>query len=102
MSRRTRRIHSPAFKAKVAIAAIKGDRTIAQVAEQFDVHPNQAGDLQHGSARSSRGRLSPACCASTTSRSAWTARARGGTMCFRTPDDAYFGHQNTRPIRLAA
>jgi transposase-like protein len=41
MSRRPRRNHSPAFKAKVAIAAIKGDRTIAQIAEQFDVHPNQ-------------------------------------------------------------
>jgi len=41
MSRRPRRNHSPAFKAKVAIAAIKGDRTIAQLAEQFDVHPNQ-------------------------------------------------------------
>src|SRR6201997_5366513 len=31
----------PAFKAKVALAAIKGDRTIAQLAEHFDVHPNQ-------------------------------------------------------------
>ena len=41
MSKRPRRNHSPAFKAKVAIAAIKGDRTIAQIAEQFDVHPNQ-------------------------------------------------------------
>jgi transposase-like protein len=41
MSRRPRRNHSPAFKAKVAIAAIKGDLTIAQLAEQFDVHPNQ-------------------------------------------------------------
>ena len=41
MSRRPRRNHSPAFKAKVAIAAIKGDRTIVQLAEQFDVHPNQ-------------------------------------------------------------
>ena len=41
MSRRPRRNHSPAFKAKVAIAAIKGDRTIGQLAEQFDVHPNQ-------------------------------------------------------------
>ena len=39
--RRPRRNHSPALKAKVAIAAIKGDRTIAQIAEQFDVHPNQ-------------------------------------------------------------
>ena len=39
--RRPRRNHSPAFKAKVAIAAIKGERTIAQIAEQFDVHPNQ-------------------------------------------------------------
>ena len=41
MSKRPRRNHSPAFKAKVALAAIKGDRTIAQLADQFDVHPNQ-------------------------------------------------------------
>jgi transposase len=41
MSRRPRRNHSPAFKAKVALAAIKGERTIAQIADQFDVHPNQ-------------------------------------------------------------
>ena len=41
MSRRARRNHSSAFKAKVALAAIKGDRTIAQLADQFDVHPNQ-------------------------------------------------------------
>jgi transposase len=41
MSRRPRRNHSPAFKAKVAIAAIKGERTISQIAEHFDVHPNQ-------------------------------------------------------------
>jgi transposase len=41
MSRRARRNHSPTFKAKVALAAIKGDRTIAQLAEHFDVHPNQ-------------------------------------------------------------
>ena len=41
MSRRPRRNHSPAFKAKVALAAIKGDRTLAQLAQQFNVHPNQ-------------------------------------------------------------
>ena len=41
MTRRPRRNHTPAFKAKVALAAIKGDRTLAELAEQFDVHPNQ-------------------------------------------------------------
>ncbi|MBV6486912.1 MAG: hypothetical protein GHHEDOFH_00849 [Pseudorhodoplanes sp.] len=41
MQRRARRNHTPAFKAKVALAAVKGDRTLAQLAEQFDVHPNQ-------------------------------------------------------------
>jgi transposase len=40
-SRRPRRNYSPAFKAKVALAAIKGDRTLAQLAEQFDVHLKQ-------------------------------------------------------------
>ena len=41
MNRRPRRNHTPAFKAKVALAAVKGDRTIAQLAEHFDIHPNQ-------------------------------------------------------------
>lgn len=41
MPRRTRRNHSPAFKAKVALAAVRGDRTLADLAQQFDVHPNQ-------------------------------------------------------------
>ena len=40
MPRRPRRNHTPAFKARVAIAAIKGDRTLAELAEH-DVHPNQ-------------------------------------------------------------
>ena len=41
MTRRPRRNHSPVFKAKVALAAIKGEKTLAELAEQFDVHPNQ-------------------------------------------------------------
>jgi transposase len=41
MSKRPRRNHAPAFKAKVAVAAIKGEKTLAELAQQFDVHPNQ-------------------------------------------------------------
>ena len=41
MTRRPRRTHTPAFTAKVALAAIKGEMTLAQLAEHFDVHPNQ-------------------------------------------------------------
>ena len=41
MTRRARRTHAPAFKAKVALAAIKGEKTLAELAQQCDVHPNQ-------------------------------------------------------------
>ena len=41
MSRRPCRSHTPAFKAKVALAAVKGEKTLAELAQQFDVHPNQ-------------------------------------------------------------
>lgn len=41
MTKRSRRTHAPAFKAKVALAAIKGEKTLAELAQQFDVHPNQ-------------------------------------------------------------
>jgi len=40
MPRRPRRNHSPAFKAKVALEAIKGEQPLIEVAERFDVHPN--------------------------------------------------------------
>ncbi len=42
--RRTRGNHAPGFKAKVALAAIKGDRTLAEIAEHFEVHPNQVSE----------------------------------------------------------
>ena len=41
MTRRARRSQTPGFKAKVALAAIKGERTLADLAQQYDVHPNQ-------------------------------------------------------------
>jgi transposase len=54
MTKRPRRNHTPAFKAKVALAAVKGDKTLAELAQQYDVHPNQItqwkGQLLEGAA----------------------------------------------------
>jgi transposase len=41
MPRRPRRNHSPVFKSKVALAAVRGDKTISELSQQFDIHPNQ-------------------------------------------------------------
>lgn len=55
MAKRKRRNHSPSFKAQVAMAALKGDKTLAELAQHFDVHPNQITDwksqLQERAAR---------------------------------------------------
>ena len=54
MTKRARRNHTSAFKAKVALSAIKGEKTLAELAQQFDVHPNQItqwrGQLLDGAA----------------------------------------------------
>ena len=54
MTKRTRRTHGPAFKAKVALAAIKGEKTLAELAKLFDVYPGQItawkAQLQEGAA----------------------------------------------------
>ena len=67
MTKRPRRNHSPAFKAKVAIAAIKGEKTLSELAQQFDVHPNQItqwraaapGGRDGGVRRSARAEAAP-------------------------------------------
>lgn len=44
MTKRTRRNHSGSFKAKVALEALRGDKTVAEIAAKYEVHPNQVTD----------------------------------------------------------
>ncbi len=48
MTRRPRRNHGAAFKAKVALEAIKGEQTLSELAERFEVHPNQITQWKRG------------------------------------------------------
>jgi hypothetical protein len=83
MSRRARRNHTPAFKSKVALAAVKGDRTLAQLAEQF-APTTASAKLVLPSA----GILT-----------SYNGRRPHASLDGNTPDQAYF---NPLPIRMAA
>jgi transposase len=47
VKKRPRRTHSPAFKAKVALDAVRGEKTLAELAKQHDVHANQIIDWKN-------------------------------------------------------
>ena len=57
---KARRNHTAAFKAKVALAALKGDKTLAELAEKFDLHANQITSGRRNCCRGDGGILTPA------------------------------------------
>ena len=57
MAKRTRRKHSSTFKAKVALAALVGDKTLAELSQQFDLHPNQITLMEKTTQRTGRRRF---------------------------------------------
>jgi transposase len=63
MSKRPRRNHTPAFKAKVAVEALKGEQTLVELSQRYQVHPNQIAEwkkqlLEHAEDVFSKGRQS--------------------------------------------
>jgi len=54
MSKRPRRNHAPAFKAKVALEALKWDQTIVELSQRYQVHPNQITEWKKQSYTSGR------------------------------------------------
>ena len=64
MSKRPRRNHAPAFKAKVALEALKEEQTLIELSQRYQVHPNQIAEwkrqlLEHASEIFDHGRKSP-------------------------------------------
>ncbi len=53
--KRPRRNHSAKFKSRVALAALKGDKTLVELSEQFDVHANQITDWKSQLLKSAEG-----------------------------------------------
>ena len=68
MAKNTRRTHSAVFNANVALAAMSGDKTLAELAQRFDVHPNQITEWKRQLSERASGR--PLCRGSRSGRAA--------------------------------
>jgi hypothetical protein len=72
-ARRTRRTHTPAFKARIALAALREDKTMPQLCQQFELHANQITDWKR--------RCPPAVCSAACLRPPSTQGGDGHTQC---------------------